>query len=144
LLLKNPWRSLFGGSWTLANNANRWIRVSLQPTSVVAPAKRIIAPGIFFFFFDAQRRRPPEARSNGLFLFLSLSFFNAYLKRALISLRQKTHSNGIYNAALPGKSCGCIFFLSLLLPFQRIPYYLATLTGSFCNNLIWPYFSLAR
>jgi hypothetical protein len=89
LLLKNPWRSLFGGSWTLSNNANRWIRVSLQPTSVVAPAKRIISPVSLKRRDDAYQKR------------IEKRFFNAYLKRALISTtNQKTHSNGIYNAAL--------------------------------------------
>ena len=63
LLLKNPWRSLFGGSWTLSNNANRWIRISLQPTSVVALAKRIIS----FVSLTRAETTPTRSAFKGCF-----------------------------------------------------------------------------
>ncbi len=53
---------------------------NLHPSS--PRPRELFLPVFFFFFFDAQRRRPPEARSNGLFLFLSL-FFQCLLEKSL-------------------------------------------------------------
>lgn len=73
----------------------------------------------FFRLFDARRDDAHQKRIQRL-------FFNAYLKRALISTtNEKTHSNGIYNAVAAGKSCR-FFYSYFLKDFS----YLATLAGS--------------